>query len=373
MVIRTGETYSLESYTTLEDDLYIGAGTVSLLGTTTGDVFVGGSHVTLKGVVGQDLLIFAGDVHITGNVLGDFRALSGEVHLDGHVTEDVFLGAGTVVISQGSVIDGDLFIYADNVEYRGVTEGEVKIHARVVQIKGVINGSADITVRESLSLVNTASIKGDLLYQSPKDAFIPNEESVEGKIHYNETTETSFGTGVNFISFALKLLMAVFASVLFVYMFPRYSRRIVDVVVTESPWNVAKGGVLLLAWPIFSLMLIFTLLGTLLGFVMLFAFGFVCMLAAIFAPVIAGVILARWFKYEEDELKLAWVSLGAIVFVTISLISVIGFVVELLLFLFAFYAVCTLLYENIWKNRKLEIGKAEYEEKSGNTQKEEKV
>src|SRR3989339_609961 len=159
MVIRGGETFELEAYTTLEDDLYVAGKTVTLAGTTTGDVFAAGSEVVHSGVSTEDMLFAGGEVNVTGLVQGDLRVVGGEIVLSGHVTEDIVLIGGTVEITDEAVIDGDVLVVAEYFTSTGTIGGIAEVYTKVTEFKGgIVGGSLRAYTRESLSVTGTAHI-----------------------------------------------------------------------------------------------------------------------------------------------------------------------------------------------------------------------
>ena len=355
MVIRGGETFELEEYTTLEDDLYVAGKTVSLAGTTTGDVFAVGSEVVYSGVSTEDMLFAGGKVNVTGLVQGDLRVLGGEITLSGHVTEDVVLIGGTIQITEGAVIDGDVLVVGEYVSSKGTIGGVVEAYTRVAEFTGgSVGGSLRAYTRESLSVTGTTRIEGSLEYKAPHEAFVSETASIEGERLYTPLQTSRADKGkVDLVKLIELILITVAAAVTLVFFFPAHTRAMTDIALRKGNLiNFVKGFLILIFVPIISLLVMVTMVGIVPGLIMLFVYFVLVCVALALAPVLAGIFLARSFKKTSEELSLAWVSFGAIAFTLISILPFIGFAVRLLVFLLAFYAVTVLLYEHVWVQRK---------------------
>ena len=362
MVIRGGETFELEPYTTLEDDLYVAGKTVSLAGTTTGDVFAAGSQVAHSGVSTEDMLFAGGEVNVTGVVQGDLRVLGGEIILSGHVTEDVVLIGGTIHITEEAVIDGDVVVVGEYVSSKGTIGGIVEAYTRVIEFTGgSIGGSLRAYTRESLSVTGTTRIEGDLEYKAPHEAFVSETASVAGERLYTPLQTSRADNGkVDIVKLIELILITVVAAVTLVFFFPAHTRALSDIALRKgNPINFVKGFLILIFVPIVSLLVMITMIGIVPGFIMLSVYFVLVCVALALAPVLAGIFLARSFKKTSEELSLAWVSFGAIAFTLISILPFIGFAVRLLVFLLAFYATAVLLYEHVWVQRKKQQIEAE--------------
>lgn len=356
MVVRGGENYTLDSYATLEDDLYVVGETVTSAGTTTGDFFALGSYVEHSGTVSEDILIFGGNVVITGTVAGDARIVGGKVYLNGHVTEDVVLAGGTVTIGKDAVIDGDLFVMADYLVVEGTVRGLVEMKVRIAELQGVIGKDVRVGARESLSLTQKATIEGNLTYQAPREAFISDTATVKGKVDFKQASGARSEKSVDLYRLLFFIVLTIVGAVSLVFFFPSQTRRMTTVALSDgSTLRLFKGFFLLIAWLVVSLLLLISILGVLPGLVLLGLFGTVFIIAMAFTPVLAGVFLARWMKKEKKELTPLWTSLGAVSITLIAYLPVFGWIIRFFIFLIAFYAICVILYEEVWLTRKKDV------------------
>ncbi len=106
-----------------------------------------------------------------------------------------------------------------------------------------------------------------------------------------------------------------------------------------------------------------TILGFVPGLFVFLSFGVVSLLSYALTSVLAGVVLARWWK-QEDGMYWAWASLGAMVLTFITMLPYVGWFVRLALFLMAFGTICTLFHEYVWQRRSAVPAEAEPAEES---------
>jgi cytoskeletal protein CcmA (bactofilin family) len=371
MVVRAGESYTLDSYATLEDDLYVVGENVTSAGTTTGDFLALGSYVEQSGVVSDDVFILGGNVVVTGTVGGDLRIVGGKVYLNGHVTEDVVLAGGTVTIGKDAVIDGDLFVMADYLVLEGTVHGLVEMKARVAELQGTIGKDVRAGVWEALSLTKNAVVEGSLTYHAPREAFISETASVKGNVEFVQVDRTASEKSIDLYGLLFYILLTVVGAVAFALFFPSQARTMTTKALSDgSGMRMLKGFFLFIAWPLASLLLIVTILGAIPGIILLGTFGTVFFVAMAFTPVLAGVFLARWMKKEKDELSPLWASLGAVSITLIAYLPVFGWIIRFLILLLAFYTVSHMLYEGVWVTRKKGVTEMAKKNKDHDTEKE---
>jgi hypothetical protein len=229
----------------------------------------------------------------------------------------------------------------------------VELHVRLAEVTGTIGDNFRVNVSEAISIKGNAHIYGNFTYKAPRTAFISETSKVEGNVDFKQLGASAMGKRIDVFSVALYMLITVVSAVVVVYFFPAQAQLLTSKALGKRGGiSLIKGFVVFLAWPILSLVLIVTLLGTIPGFVLLFTYGVVVAISMMLAPVLSGVMLARWMKKEHDELKPAWASFGAMVFTLVMFLPIFGTIVRFLLFLLSFYAVSISLSDGIWRKRK---------------------
>src|SRR3989475_11196058 len=68
--LRQGSDVTVGSGETVNDDIYAGAGTVSIDGTVNGSGIAGGGTITVTGTVTRDLVVGGGTINVSGPIGG---------------------------------------------------------------------------------------------------------------------------------------------------------------------------------------------------------------------------------------------------------------------------------------------------------------
>src|ERR1700737_3956564 len=108
--LRQGSDVTVGRTETVNDDIYAGAGTISIDGTVNGNVIAGGGTITVSGNVSRDLILGGGTINVTGRVGGSIIAAGGNLTLNGPVELDVVVTGGTINIGSGATIGRDLVV-----------------------------------------------------------------------------------------------------------------------------------------------------------------------------------------------------------------------------------------------------------------------
>src|SRR4029078_1837381 len=107
-VAQEGTDVSVAAGTTIDDDLFVAAQTVTIAGRVTGDVYVGAQAVRVSGTVDGDVIAGAQLVTIDGTVGGNVRAAGARVTINGSVARSVSACAQDITISSGGLVGGSV-------------------------------------------------------------------------------------------------------------------------------------------------------------------------------------------------------------------------------------------------------------------------
>ena len=182
---RGDDTINIPAGETVDDDLYAGAGTITIAGTVTGDATVGGGTVTVTGTIGGSLNVGGGTVDVLGDVDGAVRVTGGTVRIAGSVGRDVVVAGGTVTIDPGAEVGGDVAGGTGTLTMGGHIAGDLYAASGTTRLTptAVVDGSVDIAVDE-LIVESGAVVAGDLFYTSDREGQIAGD--VGGTIERRE-------------------------------------------------------------------------------------------------------------------------------------------------------------------------------------------
>ena len=180
---------------TVEDDLYIGAGTVTIAGTVNGDATIAAGTVTVTGTVTGSLNVAGGSIEVLGTVEGAVRVSGGTVRIAGSVGRDVVTFGGTTTIQSGAEVGGDVAGAGGTLSIAGGVTGDVLAGAGMLEITGSVGGSVETQVGE-LVIGPEATIGGNVTYTSSREARVADGATINGTIERREPATAPGGSAI---------------------------------------------------------------------------------------------------------------------------------------------------------------------------------
>ena len=332
--LRQGSDVTVPSGETVSDDIYAGAGTVSIRGTVNGNVIAGGGTVTVSGSISRDLILGGGTINITGHVGGSIIAAGGNISVNGPVEQDIVVTGGTIDVGSGATIGRDLVVAGGTATVSAPIGRRVQMSSGSLTLRNRIGG--DVRGRVDHLKLDGAQIGGNLDYTSDNSVELVNGARVAGTTTRHTPTDRGGGAGNGFLGW-LRGLIGIFAlGLLLIFLFPAMSSRAID---TEraQPWpSLGIGAAILVVTPIVALIVF--VIGILIGgwwlgllliplWILALAVGY-----AISGFLLGRLIFARlgWGGYHD-----AFALLGGLFVLTIvGLIPVIGWLIGLVAVIF---------------------------------------
>jgi len=343
---RSGMTVTVASGEVVDDDLYVAAETIIIDGTVDGDLWAAGNTITVNGIVNGSVMAAGRIVNINGDVTHAVRAVAETININGDVDGDVMAGCGKLNIDSTARIGGDLLFGADIASIDGPVKGNIKGSGREVTISNWVNGDVELEV-ESLTILSTANIEGDLSYTSEDEADIQSGAQITGATtHTIPEVKEDEAKGFPFILFTsalsklISFLMAFVTGVVIIFLAPRKLTSITDAIGTRPGPSAGWGAMILFLTPIAALIVCLTIIGIPLGLIALVLYGIALYLAQI--PV--GLFIGRWIigRFRDVESKAIMVgalAIGLAILKLLSLIPYFGFFVGFVVVLFGLGAV----------------------------------
>lgn len=140
--LRVGDTVEVPAGETVDGDLYVFGGSITVAGDVDGDVIAFGGQVDISGRVSGDVFTSGGTVTISGDVAGDVRASGGQISLSGDVAEDAALGGGQIRVT--GTVGNDLMFAGGQSTISGDVLGDVLGRAGTNSITGDVGGVTDV-------------------------------------------------------------------------------------------------------------------------------------------------------------------------------------------------------------------------------------
>ncbi len=177
---KTGDQVVTEKNAPQTDDTMIAAGQIEINSTVDGDLYIAGGDVVVSGDVLRDLIVMGGTVHIKGSVSDDVIIAGGTVTIDSKkIGDNLTFAGGTVRVSEGVSIGGDVSGTAGQFEFSGMTEKRLRVAGQQIDIRGAVVGNTELH-GEVITLASDARLQGNLDYFSQKDAVIAQGALVHG-------------------------------------------------------------------------------------------------------------------------------------------------------------------------------------------------
>lgn len=324
-VSKENGTYSIPAGQTQTTDIYAGGKQVDIAGTVAADAYIAGETVSVSGTVNEDLFAGGRTISISGTVNQDVRAAGQTITVSGKIHGDLLIAGESLSILPGAVIDGDLLFMGKTLTIEGEVKGEVRALGSEVSVAGGKTGKLSVRA-ENLTLTN-ATISGDVTYRSSSELIKDSATVISGKVTRLEMpAEGDMRPERPLAAFSLAKIFMLLAMVwLAVWLFARPASAAVDEAIARPVKNILVGVAVLIAIPIISIVLLFTVVGLPLGSLMLFLYGALIIVAKIISALLVGAVLARIFT-KEYRVTYLWALVGVAAMTLLPWIPFVGWI-----------------------------------------------
>src|SRR5579884_127971 len=310
----------------VQDDLLAAGSDVQVLGRVNGDVTVAGANVEVSGPVKGDVLATGATINISSPVGDDVRAAGGTVTVKGTVKDNVLLAGGTVVLAPGAYVGRDAHLGGGTVDIQGHIQRNLVLAATDGRLAGEVGGSVEAHT-QTLTLLPGAVVRGDLKVYGPNPPVVSSGARVFGHIDYQRAeaeTQTASTNWTGWLTGWLFQFLALMALGIVVVPFSKvWVDRVSDTLTRQIGLSVLLGAVALIFVPIFSVMLLFTLIGIPLAIVLLAVFTVALLLSGVFV----AYRLGSWLLGKA--VPLLQFTLGALIVAFLAALPWIGGLVVL--------------------------------------------
>ena len=224
--VRTADTIDVPASETVNGDLYLFGGTITVEGTVDGDLVVAGGTIRVDGPVKGDLLVGGGTIQVGGNVTGDARIGGGQVTITGNIGEDLLVGSGTLDLP-GSV-GQDLIFGSGTATVSGPVTGNILGSAGAYSRSGSVGGteSVQISRTQPASIAVTNPVLDAirqwvvvLLFGALALWLLPRAVA-NTQVALERRTLLTFGTGIlALVGYVIAILVIILAMVVLAFLF----------------------------------------------------------------------------------------------------------------------------------------------------------
>lgn len=351
--IKSGGDIFISTEETLEDNVYVGAGTSRIEGNIIGDLTVGGGDTVITGTVDGDLFVAGGQVQVDGAITGDVRLVGGTVRVNGIVSGDTVLVGGNSYIGSDAELNGDAIIIGGRVFIDGELTQFTKILAGNVQFNNRIVGETHVTTQKATFASNSHLTKeAELVYFSPKKLIQNDGATIDGEVKYNQIRAIQDSniikqTFLNFVRFwvLLRFVTTILIAFLLVYIFRVFSYKVAERGLEAFGKSFLIGLLFLLFAPVVALILGISLVAIPIGIILVLFYIFVSIIASACAGIILGVLLDKvWKRSEEMVISFQTATIGVIALTVVSFVPYIGDATRLIFVLIAIGSIVHYFY-----------------------------
>ena len=397
---RSGDEVVIGSDQVIEDDVYVTANEVVVDGTIRGDLIAFGGSIAVDGTVEGDLIGAAQAVEIGGKVEDDVRIAGQTLLLDeGAEVEDDLIAAGFSLENVPDSAVGGTVMYAG---YQALLQGtvgeDVNAAANGLELGGEVGANVDAevdgedggpppflfapqadlpTVDSGLTLTDSATVGGNLTYESSTEAQIAPQAQIEGEVVGEERPAEAEEDAYTFADAVFDNLRSFIALLLvgliLIWIAPNWIRRragtVLDRPLASLGWGVlglvaflALGVAILLATLVLAVILglltlgglvaLIVVLGLLAEVVLVLAFWiFTIYLAQIVVSFLAGLLLVETVRPGRGSGRVLPLVVGLILYVMLRAVPVLGPLVGLAVVLLGLGALLDWIWAKLRRRR----------------------
>lgn len=210
---RKGQGVVIAKDETIDDDLYVTCGRLTVDGTIKGDLFCFAGELQINGVVEGDLVAIGQVVVINGPVNDDARIAGQFLKLGpkAEVTGDLLALVFSLECQTFSSIGQDLSVGGYQAELAGSVGRNVQGRVVALRLSGEVDGDLEVSVEgrqgdpapaqfgptpnievpkvpPGVTLTDTAKIGGDLNYRAPEEADIDDAAEIAGTKNWEQVS-----------------------------------------------------------------------------------------------------------------------------------------------------------------------------------------
>src|SRR6266849_9519368 len=224
--LRQGNDVTVGPGETVNDDIYAGAGTISISGTVNGNVIAGGGTISVSGNVTRDLILGGGTINVTGKVGGSIIAAGGNITVNGPVAQDIVVLGGMIDVGSGATIGRDLVVAGGSATVSAPVARRVQMTSGSLTLRTRVGG--DVRGRVDHLKLDGAQIGGNLDYTSNNAVQLVNGARVAGTTIRHTPTDQGGGAGNGFLGWLRELIGFFALGLLLIFLLPGISARAID-------------------------------------------------------------------------------------------------------------------------------------------------
>jgi len=326
----------------VNDDYYIGGGTIDVSAEVKGDVIAAGGTVSIGRNISGDVMMAGGTLNLRGRVADDVRMAGGEMTIEANVGDDLMAAGGRIEITNQARVGGDAFVAGGDVSIDGNVNGNLFAAGGRVYLSGNVKG--DVTIEgDDIEIAKGTRIGGDLSYKSPQKAKISPEATIGGKINYTQGEAYRPHRAARLAS----VITLSVAGIVLMLVFPGFTANSSGRMSGDFWKHLGLGFALLVATPIAAIVMMASFVGIWVGLPLLFIYIISLLVAYLVGAFFVADRLSGWVHFDVSTRTRKSVALVVTILLLVLLgyIPVLGGLLVFVLMLTALGAQTLQLYE----------------------------
>lgn len=324
--------YELPAGQSIPSQLGLVAEVAQLGGTVEDDVFVvARAQAEFTGENRGDTWVLAGQTVLNGLLRDHVRAAGQSLIVRGQLERGFYAVGSSVLLSTGSVVQGDVVVAGENVTLEGQVGGQVNLMAQSVTLAGTVSGSVRILAQDIVVMPGTR-IGGDLVYTSPKELILTQRDQVAGELKRLQPAgpDVSAFSTESLVLLAVQGVGALLVGLPFTGLFPRAVGRATRLVRFNPLRCLLAGFAALFIIPVVAVAAALTLVGLPLGLLAAGLAAALLYLGKLAVALVLGGMLLKRSGPQSIASAMAAMAIGLLVLYSAFALPVIGSSVALL-------------------------------------------
>ena len=359
---RNGDTVTIKSGETVNDDLYLTGADVTVDGTVNGDLVIFAQRITINGTVNGNINVAGQNVTIKGTVSKSVRSAGAKVLLSGSINGDLVALCESLSVAGDGSIGRDLVVTGGTINVEGPVNGNLKSSSGKLLINSNVGGNVEVETNQ-LKLGPSANINGNLVYTSKDRAAMAGGSSIKGQTIYHpvekekqpsapsgETIGQAIGAAMSaIVGFLIALILiitlikygaALLTGIILIVLAKKQLNEIIAVL-KQEPWPCLGWGALLFIFVPVAIFIAFILIvGIPLGSIALAIY----IIGLYLAHIITALFLGKWIlgsgnNQASTGKMIGALALGLFIVYLAGLIPFICVFTDLAVILFGFGAI----------------------------------
>ena len=334
----------------IDDDLIVIGENIRIFGKVKGDVIAIGIDIIIDDGIDGDITALGEKISIKGDIGDDLFVAGSDIDIDGPDLDNAMVFGSDIKIGKDTNIRRDLLIIGTIINIEGMINKDARLYGNDITISGDIGGNVTVE-SESLTILPSTAISGDLNYTGPEEADINDMSSIKGDIIYNQKIkpQKSYLDSIKIsIEFMLPLLLIGF---LIIYFMPGFIERTDKIIRTRTLTSIILGITGLIIIPIVSILMIITIIGIPISLMILALYIMGLYISKIFIGITLGQYILK-ISGRKKQTKYLCLIVGLVALELLFMIPFISCLAKLIALVLGFGALIIARYEILMKNKK---------------------